>query len=121
MNSNSLRMFIGALLGGSRASSRPSSPQYVDTLNMNPFPDFEIVDEPVRGQSRLGSLVEQLFNVGSGFILASLAWQFVVKPVWNIETSVAENLQITAFFTVLSIARGYVWRRLFNHRASRRA
>lgn len=94
-------------------------PQYVDRnsadLNMNPFPDFDMTGVP-RGQSRLGSFVEQLFNVGSGFILASLAWQFVVKPVWNIETSVAENLQITMFFTVLSIARGYVWRRLFEAR-----
>lgn len=44
-----------------------------------------------------------------------------VQPVWGIRTSVAENLQITALFTVVSIARGYLWRRVFNAIARRPA
>ena len=64
-------------------------------------------------QTRLGSLVEQLLNIGSGFVISSLLWEFVVKPVWNLQTGFAENLQITALFTAVSIVRGYCWRRLF--------
>ncbi len=64
-------------------------------------------------QSRRMSLIEQFANIGSGFIISSLLWHFVIQPLWNIETSVAENLQITTLFTVVSIARGYAWMRLF--------
>ena len=67
-------------------------------------------------QTRIGSFIEQLFNVGSGFIISSLLWEFVVKPGWNIHTSFAENLQVTCLFTVVSVIRGYVWRRIFNWR-----
>jgi hypothetical protein len=64
-------------------------------------------------QSRMMSLVEQFANIGSGFVISSLLWHFVVQPVWGIQTSVAENLQITLLFTVVSILRGYAWRRAF--------
>lgn len=65
-------------------------------------------------QSRLGSLVEQLLNIGSGFVISCLLWEFAVKPIWNIQTDFGENLQITALFTVVSVVRGYWWRRFFN-------
>lgn len=65
-------------------------------------------------QTRLQSLLEQLLNVGSGFLLSLVFWTFVVVPVWKLPVNTAENLQITAAFTVLSVVRGYVWRRLFN-------
>lgn len=65
-------------------------------------------------QPRLQSLTESILNVASGFVIASLVWEFVVKPVWNIQTTIAENLQITLMFTLISVARGYVWRRLGN-------
>lgn len=60
------------------------------------------------------SLLEQTLNVGSGFVLSLAFWTFVVVPVWHLPVRMAENLQITGAFTVLSIARGYVWRRAFN-------
>lgn len=65
-------------------------------------------------QRRLHSLIESVSNVGSGFIIASLLWEFVVKSTWHIETGLKENLQITTLFTVVSILRGYVFRRIFN-------
>lgn len=65
-------------------------------------------------QTKRHSLLEQVLNVGSGFILSSLVWQFVIIQWWDIHTSFSENLQITSVFTIVSIARGYVWRRLFN-------
>lgn len=74
---------------------------------------------PHTGQSRMSSLIEQMFNVGSGFITAFLTWQFIVIPVWKIETTLADNFTITAVFTVISVCRGYIWRRYFNHRYCR--
>lgn len=71
------------------------------------------------GQSRLSSFVEQVLNVGSGFITAFLTWQFLVIPIWDIETTLGDNLTITALFTVISVIRGYLWRRYFNHRHCR--
>lgn len=70
-------------------------------------------------QTRLHSLVEQLASVATGFVLSLLLWHFVVQPVWGIRTSVADNLQISTLFTVASIARGYLWRRVFNALAVR--
>jgi hypothetical protein len=66
-------------------------------------------------QSKLHSLLEQVLNIGSGFIISLAVWEFVIKPVWRIETNFAENLQITVVFTVVSLARSYAWRRAFNH------
>jgi hypothetical protein len=68
-------------------------------------------------QTRLESLIEQALNVGSGFIVSSLVWEFIVKPVWHFNTDIVQNLQITALFTVISILRGYLWRRTFNKRS----
>lgn len=65
-------------------------------------------------QSRLSSFIEQLLNVGTGFIVSLLFWTFVVVPVWDLNVNHTENLQITFCFTILSVVRGYVWRRLFN-------
>lgn len=67
-------------------------------------------------QTRLESFIEQLLNIGSGFLISLLVWELVVKPVWNLQTSFAENFHITALFTVVSIARSYTWRRFFNWR-----
>jgi len=54
-------------------------------------------------QSKKGSFIEQSMNVGSGFILALLFWQFWIS--WQIdgrEMTWALNLQVTLQFTVLS-------------------
>ncbi len=64
-------------------------------------------------QSRKMSFLEQLLNIGSGFIISALVWEFVVKPGWHLQTSFTENLSITMLFTVVSLLRGYIWRRLF--------
>lgn len=67
-------------------------------------------------QTRLSSAIEQLLNVGSGFLISTLLWQFVIDPLWHLETSIQDNLHITGIFTVASIMRGYAWRRWFNAR-----
>lgn len=67
-------------------------------------------------QSKVQSLIEQVLNVFSGYIISLLLWVFVITPVFEIGTSLTENLAINGAFTVVSIIRGYFWRRLFNKR-----
>jgi membrane protein implicated in regulation of membrane protease activity len=67
-------------------------------------------------QSKLESAVEQFLNVGSGFIISWVFWVTVITPVYDIQVTTSQNLQITAAFTVISVIRGYVWRRVFNRR-----
>lgn len=65
-------------------------------------------------QSKLSSLTESLLNVGSGFVVSLLLWSFVIVPLYKIEVTMTQNLEITCLFTVISVIRGYVWRRVFN-------
>lgn len=70
-------------------------------------------------QSKLASLIEQVMNVGSGFIFSLFIWMFIVTPIYGLEMHFAENLSIVLIFTVASILRGYFWRRVFNsHRVA---
>lgn len=70
--------------------------------------------EEVRGgQSRRASLLEASLNTASGFC-TSLLTQWVVFPMFDFHPALSENLTITAIFTVVSVIRGYVWRRIFN-------
>lgn len=66
-------------------------------------------------QSKLTSLVEVCLNVGSGFILAFVVWQGLAWA-YDIDMPLWRNFQITTIFTLVSLARGYVWRRIFNRR-----
>jgi len=59
------------------------------------------------------SLVEQVFNVGSGVVLSLIVGQ-IVYPLFGYPVSLMDNLGLTAIFTVVSVLRGYVWRRVFN-------
>ena len=67
-----------------------------------------------RGQSKTASLIEATLNVASGFLVSLAVWVLIVVPVWNLPVSMAENLQITLLFTVVSVLRSYIWRRIFN-------
>jgi hypothetical protein len=63
-------------------------------------------------QSRLMSLVEAATNVllGYGFAVAT---QVLVFPLFGIAATLQQNLAIGAIFTVISLARSYLLRRLF--------
>jgi len=69
-------------------------------------------------QSRRMSLVEAVTNVAVGYGIA-VATQAMVFPLFGLRASIEDNLLIGAIFTVVSIARGYTMRRLFE--ALRRA
>ena len=63
-------------------------------------------------QSRLMSLAESVTNVVIGYVLA-IATQIVVFPWFGIETGLGEHLTIGLAFVGVSLARGYLLRRLF--------
>lgn len=58
------------------------------------------------------SLVEAAVNVVAGYVVA-LAAQLVVFPFFNVSISFSDNLLIGAIFTVVSLVRSYVLRRVF--------
>ena len=63
-------------------------------------------------QTRVMSMVEAATNVVVGYLLA-IATQIVVFPWFGIETGFAEHLTIGLAFVGVSLARGYLLRRLF--------
>ncbi len=63
-------------------------------------------------QSRAMSLVEAIANVAVGYGVAVVT-QILIFPVFGLHTTLAQNLKIGALFTVVSIARSFVLRRLF--------
>ena len=65
-------------------------------------------------QLKRHSLIETVVSTFVGFFITLLVYQFVINPVWGLTTSFNENLGITAVFTFVSIARGYLLRRFFN-------
>lgn len=63
-------------------------------------------------QSRLMSLVEAVANVIVGYVLA-IATQILIFPMFGLHTTLVQNLKMGAVFTVVSIARSFALRRLF--------
>ena len=63
-------------------------------------------------QTRLMSLVESVANVIVGYGVAVVT-QILIFPVFGLHTTLAQNLKMGAVFTVVSIARSYLLRRLF--------
>lgn len=64
-------------------------------------------------QTRIQSLIEAWANVLIGYFIA-LAAQMIVFPLYDIKVTMTQNIQIGLIFTIVSIARSYALRRLFN-------
>ena len=64
-------------------------------------------------QSHRASLMEAAANVLAGLVLSFLL-QLVLFGAMGIIASIGRNLLITAAFSILSLARSYILRRLFN-------
>lgn len=69
-------------------------------------------------QTRRKSLVEALTNISVGVVTAMIATQTMsaLAPTLGIDfhISLGSNLTLTAILTVVSVARSYTIRRLFN-------
>ena len=64
-------------------------------------------------QSRIMSVVEAATNVLIGLVV-SLISQLVIFKLYDINITLSQNVEITLYFTVISIVRSYALRRLFN-------
>jgi hypothetical protein len=58
------------------------------------------------------SLLEAVTNVVVGYVVAVLT-QLLLLPAFGLQLAMKENLVIAGVFTVVSIARSYLLRRLF--------
>ena len=63
-------------------------------------------------QSRRQSLIEAITNVVLGYALAVIT-QIMVFPWFGLQVSLGDNLAIGAMFVMISLARSYALRRLF--------
>lgn len=70
------------------------------------------------GQSKRASFAEAIANTSIGYGVSILA-QIVIFPAFGLRASLPQNLAIGACFTLVSLVRGYVVRRLFNRGAAR--
>jgi hypothetical protein len=66
-------------------------------------------------QTRLGSLIEAVFNVAIGLAI-SLVANALVFPLFGFRPTLAENVWISVIYTAISLVRSYALRRWFNAR-----
>lgn len=64
-------------------------------------------------QPRKFSLIEAITNTLVGFVISFLI-QILIYPTLGIPVTFKQNVIITTVFTVVSILRSYVIRRIFN-------
>lgn len=65
-------------------------------------------------QSKRGSLIEALINTAIGFLINYFA-NLLIFPLFGMHISMTANLVLGMLYTVISVVRGYVVRRWFNH------
>lgn len=64
-------------------------------------------------QTKKYSLIESITNTFVGFMV-SLLIQLAIYPAMDIPVTFSQNIVITFVFTLASILRGYLIRRVFN-------
>ena len=64
-------------------------------------------------QSRKRSFIEAVTNVLVGYLVAVIS-NLIVLPLFGYEVSLFDGFAIGVVFTVISLIRSYVIRRLFN-------
>ncbi len=71
-------------------------------------------------QSRAMSMIEAVANVVVGYGVA-VATQIPIFPVFGLHTTLVQNLKLGGIFSLVSIARSFALRRLFEAVRIRRA
>jgi hypothetical protein len=66
------------------------------------------------GQKKSHSFIEVCINTAIGYFVALLT-QIITFPWFDIEVTYKQQFLIGLIFTIVSIARGYFVRRLFNY------
>ena len=65
-------------------------------------------------QSRTMSAIEAVTNVLVGYGVA-VATQMVIFPMFGLTATLGQNMAMGAVFTIVSLVRSYLLRRVFNH------
>lgn len=63
-------------------------------------------------QSHAMSLIEAVTNVIVGYGVAVVT-QILIFPIFGLHTTLSQNLKMGAIFTIVSIARSFALRRVF--------
>lgn len=66
-------------------------------------------------QSKVDSVMESVTNIAIGFPLSLIVWHFLCIAM-GIPMPLGDNILVTTVFTVVSLLRSYVLRRMFNDR-----
>lgn len=69
-------------------------------------------------QSRKQSVLESTTSTAAGFVVSWAATPLILGA-FGYQTTAATAFGVTAVYTALSLVRGYVVRRLFNHWGAR--
>lgn len=64
-------------------------------------------------QSKRQSFKESVANVIVGYAVA-LVSQLIVFPIVGVQSTISQNIEISLFFTIISLVRSYLIRRIFN-------
>lgn len=70
-------------------------------------------ERPVQGQTKLASLVESVVNTFIGLAIAMLA-TYAITRAHGIPMTWEHNFILTSWMTLISVARSYVIRRMWN-------
>ena len=68
-------------------------------------------------QTHMDSIMEVVTNVGIGFFISWAVLEFIIAPLFGVQTQGGSGFLITSIFTVTSVLRSYILRRLFNGRS----
>lgn len=71
----------------------------------------------VMQQSRKDSLIESVVNILVGYIISFIA-NLLVLPCFGFYPSINDSFHITNVFTLISLVRSYLLRRLFTNRGA---
>lgn len=64
-------------------------------------------------QSRRMSMIETIVGTLVGLVVALIS-QIIIFKAYGLEVTLNHNIQMTMWFTLVSIARSYTLRRVFN-------
>jgi hypothetical protein len=64
-------------------------------------------------QSKRGSVIETVTSTVIGYSVAVIS-QVTIFPLYGIDLTLDSNMVIAAWFTIISLVRGYWVRRIFN-------
>lgn len=65
-------------------------------------------------QTRKQSATEVIAGTVIAFLISVFVGEYIIFPAYHMQPSMAANLWVTLWFTLVSIVRSYVVRRLFN-------